>query len=107
LTEEEQLAVFRVKLSLLAGEKGGRQSAITQNYRPHHRTIGETGNYYFMGDFLLRGADNLSPGESCTATVRCIMTSRQLSRLLKDKSWEIVEGGHLVGHVKILERLTE
>jgi hypothetical protein len=104
LIEETTTANFRVRFTLLATRDGGRDGYVNQGYRPNHRVVGETYKT-FMGAFTFLGVQALYPGESCEATVRCLLLQRQLDQILRDKRWEVAEGHKLIGHVEIIEQL--
>jgi hypothetical protein len=104
LIEEPTLAEFRVRLTLLSTEDGGRKGYLMQGSRPNHRVVGETYETFLEG-FTFSGVDALNPGETCEATVRCLLLQRQLDQILRDNRWEVAEGHKLIGHVQIIEQL--
>jgi hypothetical protein len=68
--------------------------------RPNHWIPGRT--YTFIGqiDFLDRG--HLQPGQTCEATMQCIIARQDRDLFVPGFAWHICEANMIVGYARVL-----
>lgn len=69
--------------------------------RPNHWIPGR--DYTFLGQVEFEGRGILRPGESCNATVKCIVATQDIELFKPGFAWHICEANKIMGFARVLE----
>ncbi|WP_345875438.1 hypothetical protein [Shewanella algae] len=81
--------------SCMEGRKG-----YGTGIRPNHWIPGR--DYTFLGQIEFSDRDLLKPGESCEATINCIVASQDKELFKPGFAWHICEANKIMGYAKVL-----
>jgi len=68
--------------------------------RPNHWIPGR--DYTFLGEVEFLDRSLLAPGETCEATIKCIIASQDREHFKPGFAWHICESNKIMGYAKVL-----
>ena len=96
---ETEVLTLKVEVGLHQSCMDGR-SGYRSGIRPNHWIPGR--DYTFIGQLEFIGQDLLAPGESCQATIKCILPVQDMERFQPGFIWHICEANKIMGYAKVL-----
>ena len=88
------------RVSLLATDAGGRQSAAASSYRPHHNLRDD---YLSSGIHQYLETEWLKPGETSLANIQFGKPAHYPHCLWRGRVLRVQEGGRLVGYAEVID----
>ena len=99
----ESLATINLNLTVEVGlhetcmkDRDGYRTGV----RPNHWIPGR--DYTFAGQLDFQAKEWLRPGETCKASLSCVVATQDLHLMVPGFCWHICEANRIVGYAKII-----